>query len=205
MSLADSIPMSWLPSLRLKTASRFSQDPFSFSAVTTFWRSSGFFQILTSRLDFPITSARVKLVSAVKPSLIFTSTPSCKRLIRVASGLVLKISSRFSLASRVSSFKRWLTMMMNPNVHSVLTISTSRYVAIWISEGVKRSPTTPAREASARRIKKLPLARNTTARKYANALTERVLCIKRPQAIKNEIVAIATAKIACRTTKSLLM
>ena len=95
-------------------------------------------------------------------------------------------------------------MRMNAYVHRVDVTNETRYVAVCVSVDEKAPPTAaPVKGVIARTAKKPPLTRNTTARKYAEYLTELVLCTKRARATKNDIAAIATDIFTRRSTKSL--
>ena len=68
---------------------------------------------------------------AEKPRLASTIVPSHRRVIRAASGLVLKTCCRFSRSSRFSALRRWFAMRMNPKVHSVLVTIGAMKAETW--------------------------------------------------------------------------
>jgi len=112
--LEDNIVKILLLSFRLKIVSKFSHFRFFKRDSTNVARSNKLFHRLISEVDFPIASAREYPNNAVKVSFALIITPSFRRVIMTASGLVLKINSNRSLASTFSEFNFWLTIITIP-------------------------------------------------------------------------------------------
>ena len=141
--------------------------------------------------------------------MLRTKRPSALWVIKTASGLVLKISSRLSRASRATAAKRWLTRKIKPNVHSDVTMSPSKMVttcsgvvAVTLADGrwvtVWSKPTNKTRPNKTR-----PWNKNTPARKLAAAVTARDLYRTSAQAVANDSPANTRKRIVRRTTMSL--